>query len=236
MQERYLGDSHDFLKYALLRHLARRLEIKIGVNWYLTRTEEVDKAGNSDGEKRHHLTGKGWRTTDADLLDRLGKFSDPALRKINHVAEWGILPADTAYYPKIVSNVERKAWFEGSISALDDAGLIFLDPDNGFEVKSMTARTSSKYALYEEASAYAAMGKVAVSIQFARQCNPLRRADETRERLLAGSAGFAAMPVLRGRVAPNILFLTLAPADRQAGVANALRSFAETSDKVEVID
>ena len=27
MQERYLGDSHDFLKYALLQHLSRNLQV-----------------------------------------------------------------------------------------------------------------------------------------------------------------------------------------------------------------
>jgi hypothetical protein len=33
MQLRYLGDSHDYIKFALLRHLHRSLNIRIGVNW-----------------------------------------------------------------------------------------------------------------------------------------------------------------------------------------------------------
>ena len=57
MQERYLGDSHDFLKYALLRHLSGELGLRLGVDWYLTRPESVDCPGNNDGEKRQHLKG-----------------------------------------------------------------------------------------------------------------------------------------------------------------------------------
>ena len=85
MQERYLGDSHDFLKYALLRHLHRTLDIRLGVNWYLTRPEHVDKAGNNDGEKRHHLKGGAWRGIDPDLYDVIAKFDDPAHRAIANI-------------------------------------------------------------------------------------------------------------------------------------------------------
>ena len=42
MQERYLGDVHDFFKYRFLRHLASETSYRIGLNWYRPRLEDVD--------------------------------------------------------------------------------------------------------------------------------------------------------------------------------------------------
>ena len=35
MQERYLGDVHDFYKFLFLKYLSKKLKKKIGLNWYL---------------------------------------------------------------------------------------------------------------------------------------------------------------------------------------------------------
>ena len=35
MQERYLGDIHDFKKFIFLKFLSLELNIKIGLNWFL---------------------------------------------------------------------------------------------------------------------------------------------------------------------------------------------------------
>ena len=40
MQERYLGNVHDYIKFALLRHLHTELKVRIGVNWYPTDPEK----------------------------------------------------------------------------------------------------------------------------------------------------------------------------------------------------
>src|SRR4051794_2727494 len=44
-----LGDSHDFLKYAFLRHLHKAGGWRIGLNWYLTHHGEVDRPDSNDG-------------------------------------------------------------------------------------------------------------------------------------------------------------------------------------------
>lgn len=46
----------------------------------------------------------------------------------------------------------------------------------------------------------------------------------------------AALPVVRGRVAPNILFFALAPEHLRDGVERALRSFVERCHKAELIE
>ncbi len=75
----------------------------------------------------------------------------------------------------------------------------------------MTPKSTPKYAFYEEVSALRKLGKAVICIQFARQTDPLKRARETREKLCVDFPEDRDFPVLRGRVAPNILFLTMEP-------------------------
>jgi hypothetical protein len=117
---------------------------------------------------------------------------------------------------------------------LAEAGLVFLDPDNGFEVKSMSARTQPKYALYDEITRYLGNGQTVVAIQFARQCDPLARACEIRERLKLSHGAMADLPVVRGRVAPNLLFFTISPSG-SGPVADALRGFVANCAKADLI-
>lgn len=235
MQERYLGDSHDFLKYALLRHLHASTGCSLGVNWYLTRPEHVDRPGNNDGEKRHHLKGGVWRDADPDLFDRIGRFEDPAVRMLNNVAAWNILPAGTRYFSDFVPADRRQDWHDAARETLKDSDLIFIDPDNGFEVKSTTARTRPKYALYEEAADYVAAGKAIVAIQFARQCDPVQRALDVRDVLISLCGDAAQLPVVRGRVAPNLLFFTVASDVMAPKLRPALSEFVAKCGKADLI-
>jgi hypothetical protein len=235
MQARYLGDSHDFLKYALLRHLHAATRLRLGVNWYLTLSHEVDRPGNNDGEKRHHLKGGDWQQSDLDLFDRIGRFDLPANRVLENVANWGLLPEDTVYFSELVSSSERQAWHGRAVASMADAGLVFLDPDNGFEVKSMSPRTQPKYSGYSEVGDYLKYDQAVLAIQFARQCDPVARAQEVRDRLVGLYGNAAKLPVIRGRVAPNILFFSLAPERSLAAIAAALRTFGSACAKVNLI-
>src|SRR5690606_24549806 len=154
MQERYLGDSHDFIKYALLRHLAVATGPRLGVNWYLTEPQNVDRPGNNDGEKRHHLAGGAWQATDLELVERIGHFASPAERTLANVQRFGLLPSQALFHDDLVSGAEREAWHRSAMRKLGSADLVFLDPDNGFEVASAKRRTIPKYALYSEAADY----------------------------------------------------------------------------------
>ena len=77
MQERYLGDVHDFLKYRFLRHLKNNTNFSIGLNWYLTQPADVDPKKTNDGEKRFHLKGPNqehWLKWDTELFNNLKFF------------------------------------------------------------------------------------------------------------------------------------------------------------------
>ena len=60
MQERYLGDVHDFYKFLFLKYLSTSLKKKIGLNWYLVDPKEVSniEEKKKDGEKRNYLKKK----------------------------------------------------------------------------------------------------------------------------------------------------------------------------------
>ncbi|MBE1526745.1 hypothetical protein GGC65_001201 [Sphingopyxis sp. OAS728] len=224
------------MKYALLRHLSKSLELRIGVNWYLTTPDQVDRPGNNDGEKRHHLKGGVWRDADAELFEKIGKFDTVADRKLSNVASWEILPPDTCYFAAHVPADDRGSWHQNAIAELQPADLIFLDPDNGFEVTSMTARTRPKYSLFSEAADYVAAGKSVVAIQFARQCDPVQRAIDIRIKLVSLVGSPADFPVIRGRVAPNLLFFSIVPGANRERWRRALLDFEMNCAKAEIIE
>ena len=67
MQERYLGDVHDFYKFLFLKYISKKLKEKIGLNWYLVSPEQVSffEEKKKDGEKRSFLKRK--EICDLDL-------------------------------------------------------------------------------------------------------------------------------------------------------------------------
>ncbi|MBA3676390.1 MAG: hypothetical protein H0W74_03165 [Sphingosinicella sp.] len=235
MQERYLGDSHDFIKYALLTHLHSELQLRLGVNWYLARPENVDRPANKDGEKRHHLKGGVWRSLNSDLFEKIVRFADPGERYLSRVGEWEVLPAGTLFHSEYICSDDRNVWHRNALAALAQSDLVFLDPDNGFEITSMTRRTSPKYALFREAEDFLRLGKAVIGIQFARQCDPVARAHEVRERLMSACGSDHRLPVVRGRLAPNILFITVAPPSVAQRFGSALERFCNQSEKVDLI-
>lgn len=227
MQERYLGDSHDFVKYAILRRLRVEFGGPVGLNWYLTAPEAVDHPKSKDGEKRQHMTQPVWAQCDPDLLAGLRAFQDPAHRHIADFEASGLLPEDTRFVSALVprDEGERLDWHRRAVAHLADCSVVFLDPDNGFEVKSMTRRTMPKYALFNEVRDYEATGAIVVTIQFARQCDPIARAAQIDAKRQSTTP---ALPVLRGRLAPNLLFFLSAPIQVHARLGRTLDTLIQS--------
>lgn len=133
MQDRYVGDIGDFVKYGLLR--AIRGEKRLGVAWYLHPNEE----GSGDGRHTAYLRDSDeWRHLDADLFDALGKLV-PDRRSVANIQESGILGDAVFVADRLaVDNIKirdrerwRQRWFERTRSQLTECDLIFADPDNG---------------------------------------------------------------------------------------------------------
>jgi hypothetical protein len=166
VRHNFVNDIGDYAKYALLRALCAngQTTIRLGVIWYLTDHTEQ----NGDGRKRAHLSQDGWGTLDPDLLESMrlieGTLASQDELNVRLIEASGILPPDTAYFSEAIPRVERsvhqrvsarEAWFSRAQKAVARCNLVFLDPDNGLEVRSVpiTSPLASKYATVSEIAA-----------------------------------------------------------------------------------
>lgn len=162
MQDRYIGDVGDFGKYGLLRGLSRGSKTKLGIIWYLF----PDESHNSDGRHIRYLRRRELRHLDAQLHDRLDLLVGSGRRSVLALARSNIFPRGTVYFNKPVTpdipsgraarQAYRSQWSADSLSATAKCGLVFFDPDNGMEVKSVPrhASKSGKYIFWDELSPF----------------------------------------------------------------------------------
>lgn len=132
MQNRYVGDVGDYVKYALLRALTpgRRL----GVAWYLY----PDEGHNADGKHTTYLDQPNkWRALDPELFDSL-RWIVNTDRSVARVECDGVLNANfhseeirTSQLVADERSQHRTDWFETVLSKLSGCDLVFADPDNG---------------------------------------------------------------------------------------------------------
>ena len=131
MQDRYVGDVGDFVKYGLLR--AIRGTKRLGVAWYLH--PNAGPAG--DGRHTAYLQDPDeWRHLDAELFDALKELTGDR-RSIENIQQSGIL-GDAVFAADRLMVVGVKArqrwrhqWFDRIKRQLVGCDLVFADPDNG---------------------------------------------------------------------------------------------------------
>ncbi|MDE2763385.1 hypothetical protein [Candidatus Palauibacter soopunensis] len=166
MQDRYVGDLGDFVKYGLLR--AIRGTKRLGVAWYL----HPDAGPAGDGRHTTYLQHPSeWRHLDADLFDALEELV-PDRRSVANIQRTGIL-GDAVFAADVlaVANVKvrdrerwRRQWFDRIRHQLVACDLVFADPDNGLVPDGRfrpTTRGSAKGMSIAEAKALAE-GRAAV--------------------------------------------------------------------------
>ena len=136
MQDRYVGDIGDFVKYGLLRALGKGK--RLGVAWYLRADD--GPTGSGDGRYTEYLRQPDdWRHLDPELFDTLKELVDEDRRSVAEIQRSGIL--ENAVFADEPLNVDkvavrererwRREWFERVKDALSDCDLVFADPDNG---------------------------------------------------------------------------------------------------------
>jgi len=151
MQDRYTGDIGDFVKYALLRHLAR--DKRLGIAWYMYPDE-----ANGDGRHTTYLSDLGkWRHLDPDLFDELRLIVDPEHkhkpREVRSIEQSplfqdvtfsserldpnGLAPNEKSYW--------RAEWFERVMRDLADCDIVFADPDNGLYLDEKFSNSSAMH-------------------------------------------------------------------------------------------
>jgi len=179
VKNQYVGDIGDYGKYALLRALS--CQYSIGINWYLTPDD-----GKPDGRFTDYLL-KDNDTLDKELFKMMkallfpdGKTLNNENRKVSAIENGGFLPK-TMFFNEVIdfSNVidretHRNSWVSRSQESLGTPDIVFLDPDNGLEVQSVspTSIHGNKYVTYEEAKKYYNRAKVALIIYNHRDRSP----------------------------------------------------------------
>ena len=142
MKNQYVGDIGDYGKYSLLRAFINA-GVKIGVNWYLTENDD-----SNDGKFTDYLNKKDeYRRYDQELFDVIKRIAPKKNKSVMDIQNSGILPG-TIFYSDMLNPVgtpsdrrnTRERWLEESIHALEDADLIFMDPDNGLLEDNNTSK------------------------------------------------------------------------------------------------
>ena len=148
MQDRYVGDVGDFVKYGLLR--AIRGTKRLGVAWYLH--PNAGPAG--DGRHTAYLQNPDeWRHLDAELFDVLRELIAHR-RSVANIQQSGILGNAVFAAERLeVAGVKvrdrprwRNQWFGRIKRQLTDCDLVFADPDNGLVLNDRFRPTRQVYA------------------------------------------------------------------------------------------
>ena len=195
MQNRYVGDIGDFAKYGLLRALARGTDEwrpRLAVIWYLV----PDEGGNSDGRHTRYLTAKpptrdAWQRCDSDLYEVLRRLVRNRQRSVHQIESSNLLPnalfftAPLAFERREDSATRarrRAAWSKEAEARCSGRDLVFLDPDNGLEVKVDRLRKKGpKYAYYDDLTSLGGQGRSLMVYQHATRQGPV--IDQVRRRL-----------------------------------------------------
>lgn len=160
MQNRYAGDVGDFGKLGMLRKIALA-GLSIGVNWYLV----PDEHHNEDGKHIAYLQNPDFYGCDEVLLGQLGRMVYENQRSVSALERLDLLPNARYYHHELdapgTPNGDRNSWHKQALNTLSPCDIVFLDPDNGMLVKSVspTSKKSNKYVFLEELADYYAAGK-----------------------------------------------------------------------------
>ena len=152
MKNQYFGDIYDYIKYGLLRQLNSRGRVSTAVCWMLT--ENVDRR---DGNSVNYLQEpETWRAFDPPVFDCLRTaVLDRNERNIRTIEESGLLSNTSFYSPLLTDGVEeRRRYLDGFLKFSRGKELVFFDPDNGLEIKSVKygRKGASRYLFLREVS------------------------------------------------------------------------------------
>ncbi len=156
MKNQYFGDINDYRKYGLLRILAAGGNNCIAVCWM--RTEDNAR---SDGKFTGYLRNPdAWRSYDPGLFDFLYKtVGVKKERDINSVSRARLIPS-ASYFTSLLTDGNREEYFARFDQQLRQRQILFFDPDNGMEVRSVPKgkKGSQKYLYWREAEHFYSRG------------------------------------------------------------------------------
>ena len=174
MKNQYFGDINDYKKYGLLRAIIKANDFHVLVAWMLTPND-----GSADGKFIKYLQQpQEYAHHDPALFDGLNDLlARNRDRNVGLIEDTDLIPG-AKYFSEITpdSGPMRTSWFSSLTRVIADVDLVFLDPDNGLEVKSKLygRKRSSKFLYWREVEELWSLGKSLLIYQhFIREKRPV---------------------------------------------------------------
>ncbi len=165
MKNQYFSDRRDFFKYDLLLALMENVP---GLQRFLFVPMLTPDDGSTDGTLTNYRSGEHPRRRDLwDFLQgclKRGERDIRALRRFMKEKPFEYVPwSDDAFF----THKGREDYFSKIPALALRQSLVFFDPDNGFEVPSMTVGNGAKYLRYQElAGIFSRMDNSSVAIVY----------------------------------------------------------------------
>ena len=236
MQERYLGDIHDFFKFNYLEYLAKKLDSRVGLNWYLVSPNDLGKNEllKNDGEKRDFINNKDFVGMNPQLANNLLQFIDPKKRNISYFTKTFYLKKFIKFYNKIIKIEARENWFKESLIFFQNIDIIFLDPDNGITFTNK-GKLSLKYLNLNELDNYFNSGKIVIFTQFQsfNTCN-----QEYINSIVRNLKNFNLKinyPIIRNRTGPNTFYISLSK-NTNFEYIKVIENYSKKFKKIELLN
>ena len=190
MRDQYAGDVSDLLKFAFLRTLGAD-DKSIGVGWYYNPRHD----GRPDGRHREYCDEPNWASFDLDLWNALRRLPEQSVAALEKLPIW---PTKTRFHRIPVPPAgSRGAWANNMVIALQEASIVFLDPDNGL------GAASERHATVAEIAALRKPGRTVVLIKFPGWGKKHAEQIEEYHRSLRSGAGALSAVTVRTNVFVN---------------------------------
>ncbi len=211
MQQRYLGDIHDFQKFIFIKFLSSALKKKIGLNWYLVNPKKIGEkeVRKKDGEKRYFLQKNEFKNIDRKIYEECVKLELVKFRNIKTFTKETHLNQYVCFFNKTIPLLNREKWLDDSLIFFKKKDVIFLDPDNGLLKNNKSKKISLKYVLVSEIETYLSKKKTVIFTQFQSfNKKNIVYLKEIKNYLKIKNININC-PVLINRTAPNTIFISL---------------------------
>ncbi|MCJ8332486.1 MAG: hypothetical protein HRT89_24215 [Lentisphaeria bacterium] len=145
MKNQYFADINDYYKYSLLQQLSENYEITVA--WWLT-----DDDGSTDGRKTDYVNKPALRELSPEIFDFMKACVENNIREVSVIENTNLINA-RYYSPLITDDMDqRQNYMDDLMAFAEGTKLIFVDPDNGMEIKSTRKgnKNSGKYIYLDE--------------------------------------------------------------------------------------
>jgi hypothetical protein len=169
MKNQYFGDVKDYTKYSVLRCFIDKPKI---IHWMRTKDNN-----RQDGRKLNYLRNKANSHLDRELWEYLRqKVCHERIRNVQAIE--GKLGLVLRYEKRLIDFWEERATiFDELCDKVSQDTIVFLDPDNGYQVPSVGvgSTNSKKYVYKKEIEKLLEREAIVILFQHFRMGEPVKR-------------------------------------------------------------